>query len=152
MRIKLELTGIPVSQLRDRIHAVSFIINNDNTAAFDDDRIGTTGQSLGNTLRTTRGNEQGGTDGWGHGCSLSFLLVVGNGTLPEPGIAPDDQNAPARASQARTPDIVTADRTADGKKALVKIKRLAEKHEARLAIVLGPSRYKQLTQALHKFG
>ena len=42
--------------------------------------------------------------------------------------------------------------TADGEKALVKIKRLAEKHEARLAIVLGPSRYKQLTQALHKFG
>jgi DNA-binding MarR family transcriptional regulator len=42
--------------------------------------------------------------------------------------------------------------TADGEKALVKIKSLAEKHEARLAARLGRAQYKQLTQALHEFG
>ena len=38
--------------------------------------------------------------------------------------------------------------TADGEKALVKIKRLAEKHEARLAALLTPQRHKRLLEWL----
>lgn len=42
--------------------------------------------------------------------------------------------------------------TADGERALVKIKRLAEKHEGRLAAFLSPQRHKQLLAWLRKSG
>jgi DNA-binding MarR family transcriptional regulator len=42
--------------------------------------------------------------------------------------------------------------TADGERALVKIKRLAEKHEGRLAAFLTPQRHKQLLAWLRKSG
>ena len=42
--------------------------------------------------------------------------------------------------------------TKDGDKALIKIKRLAEKHETRLAARLGSSRHKQLFDWLRDFG
>ena len=42
--------------------------------------------------------------------------------------------------------------TADGERTLVKIKTLAERHEARLAKLLGPGRREQLMNVLHKFG
>lgn len=42
--------------------------------------------------------------------------------------------------------------TADGKKALVKIKRLAGKHEERLAAFLTPRRHKQLLAWLRRSG
>ncbi len=42
--------------------------------------------------------------------------------------------------------------TADGEKALAKIKRLAERHEARLTKLLGQTRHDQLLDRLHEFG
>jgi DNA-binding MarR family transcriptional regulator len=55
----------------------------------------------------------------------------------------------ANGSDARSHSLYL---TVEGEKALVKIKRLAEMHEARLAKFVGPRRHKELMQALHDFG
>ncbi|MGB7690506.1 MAG: MarR family winged helix-turn-helix transcriptional regulator [Pseudolabrys sp.] len=55
----------------------------------------------------------------------------------------------ANGSDARSHSLYL---TAQGEKALVKIKRLAEQHEAKLAKHVGPSRHKQLMAWLREYG
>lgn len=55
----------------------------------------------------------------------------------------------ANGSDARSHSLYL---TADGETALVKIKALAEKHEAKLAAYLGRKRHTQLMDALREFG
>jgi DNA-binding MarR family transcriptional regulator len=55
----------------------------------------------------------------------------------------------ANGSDARSHSLYL---TADGEKALVKIKSLAEKHEARLAEHVGAKRHMQLMDLLRDFG
>lgn len=55
----------------------------------------------------------------------------------------------ANGSDARSHSLYL---TAQGEKALVKIKRLAEQHEAKLAELVGPSRHKQLIGWLREYG
>ena len=55
----------------------------------------------------------------------------------------------ANGSDARSHSLYL---TPDGEKALVKIKRLAEKHEARLSAFITPKRHKQLLDWLRKPG
>ena len=55
----------------------------------------------------------------------------------------------ANASDARSHSLYL---TAQGEKALVKIKCLAEQHEAKLAEHVGPSRHKQLMAWLREYG
>src|SRR5512139_1763952 len=55
----------------------------------------------------------------------------------------------ANGSDARSYSLYL---TADGEKALVKIKNLAETHEAQLVAYLGRKRHKQLMDALREFG
>jgi DNA-binding MarR family transcriptional regulator len=55
----------------------------------------------------------------------------------------------ANGSDARSHSLYL---TADGEKALLKIKNLAETHEAQLVAHLGRKRHKQLMDALHEFG
>jgi len=55
----------------------------------------------------------------------------------------------ANGSDARSHSLYL---TADGEKALARIKSLAEKHEARLVVYLGRKRHKQLMDALREFG
>ncbi len=55
----------------------------------------------------------------------------------------------ANGSDARSHSLYL---TADGEKALAKIKSLAEKHEARLAAHIGPNRRAQLIDLLRDFG
>jgi len=55
----------------------------------------------------------------------------------------------ANGSDARSHSLYL---TVDGEKALLRIKSLAEKHEAKLVAYLGRKRHKQLMDALHEFG